>query len=69
MTMTSGSAYGQGAPTHTSAETQRALLEGRIKVATSIRQRAEVDGNARRAGRWRQIETELLDRLLEVRGR
>ncbi len=67
--MTSGSPYGKGAPTYPGAELQRDAIEGRLKVATGIRQRAEMDGNARRLARWRQIETELPDRLLEVRGR
>lgn len=63
----SGSAYGAGAPSYPDAELQRATLEGRLKVARNIRDGAE-PGSRRRA-RWAQICDELLDRLLEVRGK
>lgn len=64
-----GSAYGAGAPTYENAELQKFTLEGRIKVAQGIRDRAATSGNQARAARWEAILDELLDRLLEVRGR
>ena len=64
-----GSAYGAGAPTYKDAELQRFTLEGRIKVALGIRDRSIADGNRARAERWQVVIDELLDRLLEVRGR
>ena len=63
-----GSAYGTGAPCYGSAELQKSAIEGRLKVATGIRDRARVAGNARKANTWARICDELLDRLLEVRG-
>lgn len=63
------SAYGGGAPTYESAELQRQALEGRLQVAVGIRDRAQVNGDDRRAAEWGRIADELLDRLLEVRGR
>jgi hypothetical protein len=64
----SGSAYGTGAPSYQSTALQRAALEGRLKVAISIRDQRRAMGDAKRADRWAAICDELLDRLLEVRG-
>lgn len=68
-TKPTGSAYGTGAPTYADAELQRSNIEGRIEVARGIRDRAIVSGNTARAASWQAIIDELLDRLLEVRGR
>lgn len=65
--MTTGSAYGEGAPSYGAAEQQRAAIEGRLAVARGIRDRAEVGSRTR--VRWARVVDELLDRLLEVRGR
>ncbi len=62
-------AYGEGAPSYESAELQRAAIEGRLRVAVGIRDRARAAGNARRAERWELVVDELLGRLAEVRGR
>lgn len=64
-----GSAYGSGAPTYGNSELQRGAIEGRLSVARGILSRATRDGDDRRAARWKVIVDELLDRLLEVRGR
>lgn len=64
-----GSAYGAGAPSYSSAELQRHQIQGRLDVAVSIRDRAVSDGDTRRAERWSQIIDELMDRLIEVRGK
>ena len=64
-----GSAYGAGAPSYENVELQRHAIEGRLEVARSIAENAAKSGNHRRAARWKQIADELLDRLLEVRGR
>lgn len=61
------SAYGTGAPSYPDAELQRATLEGRLRVAQGIRDRAEP--GSRTQLRWSRTVDELLDRLLEVRGR
>jgi hypothetical protein len=63
-----GSAYGTGAPAYQSVALQRSAIQGRLKVATGIRDRAEAAGDSARARRWSVICDELLDRLLEVRG-
>jgi hypothetical protein len=63
------SAYASGAPTYESAELQKNTLDGRIKVAIGIRDRAKASGDMRRFERWSAIVDELLDRRLEVRGR
>lgn len=63
------SAYGTGAPSYDSTELQRHGIEGRLDVATGIRDRAAASGDVARAAKWSQIVDELLDRLLEVRGR
>lgn len=63
------SAYGAGAPAYPDTELQRSTLEGRLKVAVGIRDRARASGNTRSAARWDATVQELLDRLLEVRGR
>lgn len=64
-----GSAYGAGAPTYADAELQKFTLEGRIKVMRGIRERSIARGDWTRAVRQQAILDELLDRLLEVRGR
>lgn len=64
-----GSAYGAGAPAYPTADLQRSAIEGRLKVAMGIKARAEQRGDVPRATRWGVICDELLDRLLEVRGR
>lgn len=69
MSTPAGSAYGTGAPSYQTTDLQRAAIEGRLKVATGIRDRARQAGNTKRADRWAGICDELLDRLLEVRGR
>jgi hypothetical protein len=63
------SAYGAGAPSYDSADLQKQQIEGRLKVAQGFAERAAQSGNHGRAARWLQIADELLDRLLEVRGR
>lgn len=63
------SAYGAGAPTYTDVELQRSQIEGRVKVARGIANRAQAAGDNERAARWNQNADELLDRLLELRGR
>lgn len=69
MTRPAGSAYGAGAPTYGTAELQRTAIEGRLKVAIGSRDRRRAMGDTKRADRWAAICDELLDRLLEVRGR
>ncbi len=69
MTEPTGSAYGQGAPSYQDAELQRHTIEGRLKVATGIRDRAQASGDTRAHVKWARIVDELLDRLNEVRGR
>lgn len=64
-----GSAYGAGAPTYKDAELQKFTLEGRIKVMRGMRERSIARGDSARAVRQQAIIDELLDRLLEVRGR
>lgn len=64
-----GSAYGAGAPSYSTSELQRRAIEGRLKVARGIRDRNRASGRHERAARWSTICDELLDRLLEVRGR
>jgi hypothetical protein len=63
------SAYATGAPSYDNVSLQRYAIEGRLKVARGIWERAEAAGDIRRMTKWRVIENELLDRLLEVRGR
>lgn len=63
------SAYGEGAPAYRSVELQREAIKGRLRVARGIRDRAAESGEATRAIRWSNICDELLDRLLELRGR
>lgn len=63
------SVYGAGAPIYVDSEHQRSALEGRLKVATGIRNRAQERGDRRRAEAWSRTVDELLDKLLEVRGR
>jgi hypothetical protein len=63
------SAYGEGAPSYESAELQRSAIEGRLKVARGIRDRARASGDARTDRAWTRIVDELLERLTEVRGR
>lgn len=65
--MTNDSAYGAGSPTYQSAESQQTALTGRLEVARGIRDRAPAGSHTR--ARWSVIVDELLDRLLEVRGR
>lgn len=60
--------YGEGAPCYASSEHQRSAIEGRLKVATGIRNRAQKRGDLRRAASWSRTVDELLDKLLEVRG-
>lgn len=67
--LTHQSAYGAGAPSYENVDLQRHLIEGRLKVAQGIAARAANSGDQRRAVRWKHIADELLDRLLEVRGR
>ena len=62
------SAYGT-APSYDSADLQKHAIEGRLKVAQGIADRASRSGNHQPAARWKRIVDELLDRLLEVRGR
>lgn len=69
MSRPSGSAYGAGAPAYEGTDLQRRALEGRLKVAISTRDRRRAMGDTERADRWAVICDELLDRLLEVRGR
>ncbi len=45
-------AYGDGAPSYEDAEVQRLAIEGRLRVAVGIRDRARASGNARRVERW-----------------
>jgi hypothetical protein len=63
----SSGAYGAGAPSYGDAELQRRLIEGRLEVARGIRDRAEPGSRTR--ARWERTVDDLLDRLLEVRGR
>jgi hypothetical protein len=63
------SAYGAGAPSYADAELQRTQLEGRLRVAIGIRDRAQASGHVASAARWARNVDELLDRLNEVRGR
>lgn len=69
MTKPIGSAYGTGAPAYESADLQRRALEGRLRVAAGCRDRRRAMGDTKRADRWAAICDELLERLLEVRGR
>ena len=64
-----GSAYGAGAPSYESVELQKSAIVGRLKVAISIRDGRRASGDTTRADRWALICDELLDRLLEVRGK
>lgn len=64
-----GTAYGEGSPTYESAELQRSTLQGRLELARRWAIRYAETGDARRAAKWNRIADELLDRLLEVRGR
>lgn len=66
---TAGSAYGDGAPSYQDTEVQRRAIEGRLKVATGIRDRAQASGDTRSHTKGARIVDELLDRLNEVRGR
>jgi hypothetical protein len=66
---TNGSAYGTGAPSYDDSDLQRRTIEGRLKVAINIRDRAAANGHEAHAAKWGRIADELLDRLLEVRGR
>jgi hypothetical protein len=61
-------AYG-AAPTYDDTELQRFTLTGRLKVAEGIRDRYVASGDEARARRWTATIDQLLDRLLEVRGR
>ncbi|MFV8169843.1 hypothetical protein [Mycolicibacterium peregrinum] len=63
------SAYGAGSPTYEDAGLQRQQLEGRLKVARGIATRYAASGDHVRAAKWNRDADELLDRLLEVRGR
>lgn len=65
----SGSAYGAGSPTYESADVQRSALQGRLDLARRWAVRYAESGDQRRAAKWNRIADELLDRLLEVRGR
>lgn len=64
-----GSAYGAGAPAYKDVELQKEQLEGRLRVAVGIRDRAKASGNQQRYESWAKVADELLDRLLETRGR
>ncbi len=64
-----GSAYGTGAPSYESVELQKFTIDGRLKVARGIRDRAAASGDLARAARWGQIVDELLERRLEAMGR
>lgn len=64
-----GSAYGAGSPTYEDAEQQKRALSGRLDLARQWAVRYAESGDQRRAGKWNRIADELLDRLLEVRGR
>ncbi len=69
-TLTSrGSAYGTGAPAYESTEVQRSAIQGRSDLARKWAVRYAEEGDQRRAAKWGRIADELLDRLLEVRGR
>jgi hypothetical protein len=64
-----GSAYGAGAPTYDDADLQKRALQGRLELARRWSVRYAEQGDERRAAKWSRIADELLDRLLEVRGR
>ena len=64
-----GSAYGVGAPTYDNAEQQRRTIQGRLDLARRWAVRYADSGDHRRAAKGNRIADELLDRLLEVRGR
>ncbi len=63
------SAYGAGSPTYENADLQRQQLEGRLQVARGVATRYVAAGDSDRAAKWNRTADELLDRLLEVRGR
>jgi len=63
------SAYGTGAPSYDDAERQRAAIQGRLELARRWAVRYSESGDQQRAAKWDRIADELLDRLLEVRGR
>jgi hypothetical protein len=63
-----GSAYGAGAPSYRDAELQKLQLDGRLKVAMGIRDRAKAAGNQEQYESWAEVVDELLDRRLETRG-
>lgn len=65
----SASAYGAGSPVYEDAELQKHQLEGRLRVARGVATRAAASGDDRTAAKWNRTADELLDRLLEVRGR
>lgn len=65
----SGSAYGTGAPSYTDTDVQRKAIQGRLDLARRWAVRYAEQGDQRRADKWNRIADELLDRLLEVRGR
>lgn len=65
----SGGGSGAGAPDYGDADLQKHAIQGRLDVARGIAERAAKSGDKRRAERWKGIVDELLDRLLEVRGR
>ena len=62
-------AYGEGAPTYEIVELQKATIQGRAQLARRWAVRYAEAGDHRRAVKWNRIADELLDRLLEVRGR
>lgn len=64
-----GSAYGTGSPTYDNAELQRQTIQGRLELARRMALRYAEAGDQPRAAKWNRIADELLDRLLEVRGR
>ncbi len=63
------SAYGAGAPIYETADLARATLQGRAELARRWAVGYRANGDLRRADKWDRIADELLDRLLEVRGR
>jgi hypothetical protein len=64
-----GSAYGTGAPAYNDTDLQRAAIQGRAALARQWAVRHAATGDQRRAAKWNRIADELLDRLIEVRGR
>jgi hypothetical protein len=63
------SAYGAGAPTYDHAELQKFTISGRLELARKWSNQYRAKGDIVRAERWSRTADELLDRLLEVRGR